>query len=101
MSRLTIIAMRLMGRGGEAACAEVAHHLQAYLDGHTDETEVRRIERHLEHCRRCGLEARTYLEIKAALSRGGAPIDLVAAARLTVFGESLLAIGDDKPDDQG
>jgi hypothetical protein len=100
MSRLTTIAMRLMRRGDEAACAEVAHHLQSYLDGNTDENEVRRIEKHLEHCRRCGLEARTYREIKSALSRRGAPIDPATAARLTAFGESLLAAGGDSPEEQ-
>ncbi|WP_198954543.1 anti-sigma factor [Kineosporia sp. R_H_3] len=100
-TRLTTAMMWLMGRGDEASCAEVARHLQSYLDGHTDATQVRRIEKHLEHCRRCGLEARTYREIKGALSRRGAPVDPAAAARLTAFGQSLLAAGGDRPDDEG
>ncbi len=96
MSRLTTTMMWLMGRGDEASCAEVARHLQSYLDGHTEETQVRRIDKHLEHCRKCGLEARTYREIKATLSRRGATVDPAAAARLTAFGQSLLAAGDDR-----
>lgn len=92
----TRLAMRLMGRGDEASCAEVADHLQAYLDGHTEPEQVQRITRHLEHCRRCGLETRTYTEIKSALARQGEPVDLDAVRRLTDFGQALLH-GDDEP----
>jgi anti-sigma factor (TIGR02949 family) len=84
------MAMRLMGRGDEASCAEVAEHLQAYLDGHTEPEQVQRIEKHLENCRRCGLESRTYTEIKSALARQGEPVDADAVRRLTDFGQALL-----------
>lgn len=90
----TRMAMRLMGRGDEASCAEVADHLQAYLDGHTEPEQVQRIAKHLEHCRRCGLESRTYTEIKSALTRQGEPVDLDAVQRLTDFGQALLRGGD-------
>jgi anti-sigma factor RsiW len=68
-------------------CAEVARVLQAYLDGETDEVTARRVAAHLEDCRRCGLEIRTYREIKNALARRQKPD---AVARLRGFGESLL-----------
>ncbi len=90
----TRMAMRLMGRGDQASCAQVADHLQAYLDGHTEPEQVQRIARHLEHCRRCGLELRTYTEIKSALARRGEPVDPAAVQRLTDFGQALLR-GDD------
>ncbi len=89
MTMCTRMAMRLMGRKDEASCAEVAAHLQAYLDGRTGSEQVRRIEKHLEYCRRCGLEARTYQEIKSALARRGGPVDPDAVRRLTAFGEAL------------
>lgn len=62
-----------------ATCREVGRVLQAYLDGHVDELTARRVARHLEMCRRCGMEASTYAEIKRSLaparrrrrSRGG------------------------------
>lgn len=88
--RFTRMAMRLMGRGHEASCAEVADHLQAYLDGHTEPEQVQRIAKHLERCRRCGLESRTYTEIKSALTRQGEPVDSDALQRLTEFGKALL-----------
>ena len=96
--RFTRMAMRLMGRGDEASCAEVADHLQAYLDGHTEPEQVQRIAKHLEHCRRCGLETRTYTEIKSALTRQGKPVDPAAVQRLTAFGQALLRGGDDPGD---
>ena len=87
--------MRLIGRGDEASCAEVARHLQAYLDGHTETGQVRRIEKHLERCRQCGLETRTYQEIKSALARRGTAVDLDAVRRLTAFGQALAAGDED------
>ncbi len=95
----TRLMMRLMGRGDEASCVETAHHLQAYLDGHTTSEQVRRISKHLEHCRRCGLEHRTYSEIKLALSRQDQAPDSEAVHRLTAFGQALLHHGDDVPGD--
>ncbi|MEJ2577471.1 MAG: zf-HC2 domain-containing protein [Kineosporiaceae bacterium] len=95
-SLFTRIAMRLMGRGDEASCAEVADHLQAYLDGHTDPEQMQRIAKHLEHCRHCGLEHRTYTEIKSALTRQSEPVDADAVRRLTDFGQALLH-GEDRP----
>lgn len=76
-----------------ASCREVGRHLQAFLDGEADDLTVRRIERHLEACRRCGLEARTYAEIKRALLRRDEGIDHLTVARLKNFGERLARAG--------
>lgn len=74
----------------EASCREVGKVLQAWLDGHVDDITARRVERHLEDCRRCGLEASTYSEIKAALARRALSLDDAAVERLQAFGERLL-----------
>lgn len=77
----------------EATCAEVAAVLQVYLDGMTDDLTARRVRRHLERCRRCGLEADTYEAIKDALSRRGSDVDAESLVRLREFGENLLTEG--------
>jgi anti-sigma factor RsiW len=82
--------------GQMKACMQVARVLQSYLDGETDEVTARRVAVHLEDCRRCGLEAATYREIKSALARLEPP-DPVAVQRLRGFGESL-ASGPDAGD---
>lgn len=77
----------------EATCAEVAQVLQSYLDGHVDDLTARRVRRHLEHCRRCGLESQTYLAIKDAIARRGREVDPAAVERLRSFGERLAHTG--------
>ena len=49
-------------------CHQVAQVLQTYLDGEIDAVTAVRISRHLEACRRCGMELRAYHEIKQALA---------------------------------
>lgn len=66
------------------SCMQVRRVLQRYLDGQLDEVTAKRVERHLEACRRCGLEAATYAEIKAALARRDG-LDPGAVERLTAF----------------
>lgn len=56
--------MRFHRPTDEAGCREMSRTLQAYLDGHVDEVTARRVARHLEACRRCGLEAEVYTRIK-------------------------------------
>jgi anti-sigma factor RsiW len=72
-----------------ASCMQVMGVLQAYLDGQTDQMTARRVANHLDACRRCGLEAATYREIKAALSRAGAPLDASAVERIRSFAVHL------------
>jgi anti-sigma factor (TIGR02949 family) len=74
----------------EATCAEVARVLQSYLDGQVDEMTARRVARHLDACRRCGLEARTYEAIKEALARQRTDVDAAALEGLRSFGERLV-----------
>lgn len=74
-------------------CMQVGRRLQRYLDDDLDELTARRIMRHLEHCRRCGMEAAAYTGIKASLARSGAPVADDALTRLRAFGERLIAEG--------
>jgi anti-sigma factor RsiW len=74
-----------------ASCMQVMRVLQSYLDGHTDDTTARRVASHLDACRRCGLEASTYREIKAALARKATPLDESSLERLRAFGSALVA----------
>ena len=91
-SQMSVLA-DLFGRQspGGIDCRRVARALQAVLDGEDDRPVADRVAVHLEDCRRCGLEADTYLRIKASLNRQGhAPIDQAALRRLRRFGDQLL-----------
>jgi anti-sigma factor RsiW len=76
-------------RREELRCREVGKVLQSYLDGELDELLAQRVTRHLEACRRCGMSAQTYTEIKRALRRsaGSPPED--ALGRLRAFSQQL------------
>ena len=91
---------RMRGNREIASCLEVGRVLQAYLDGQVDVVTARRVARHLEMCRRCGLEAQTYLAIKEALARGGRDVDADAVARLRDFGARLIDSDIEPPDDE-
>lgn len=85
-------------RAEPMSCAEVAAALQSHLDAEIDDLAARRVAAHLEHCRRCGLEADTYRAIKETIARRAAPLDLDTAERLRAFGERLLV---EQPDAGG
>lgn len=72
-----------------ARCVRTARVLQRYLDGETDETTARRVAEHLESCRRCGLQARTYNAIKRSLRSGVGEVDDLTLHRLHAFTRSL------------
>ncbi len=77
-------------RDDMATCRQVGRVLQAYLDGQADEVTMRRVEQHLEACRRCGLEVHVYEDLKAALARRSARVDRLAIERLRGFAYSLI-----------
>lgn len=87
---------RLRGTGEMASCMQAMRVLQSYLDGHTDEVTARKVSAHLDACRRCGLEAATYREIKAALARQASAPDRESLERLRAFGSAL--VSDPRPD---
>jgi predicted anti-sigma-YlaC factor YlaD len=75
------------------SCRQVGRLLQRYLDRDLDEVTARRIMRHLDDCRSCGLEFAAYTEIKATLARRGAPLPAETLDRLRAFGARLARDG--------
>jgi anti-sigma factor RsiW len=86
-------------RPEDLSCREVGKVLQSYLDGELDELLARRVVRHLDMCRRCGMAAETYAEIKQALRRSAGSPPQDAIARLRAFGDQL-AEGGVPPDQE-
>jgi anti-sigma factor RsiW len=78
-------------------CPEVGRLLQRNLDGEIDELKARRIARHLEDCRRCGMKAETYSAIKRTLREHRPSVSADTVERLRSFAERLAAEG---PDDE-
>ncbi|MDP8929430.1 MAG: zf-HC2 domain-containing protein [Actinomycetota bacterium] len=78
------------GRDDAVDCREVARVLQSYLDHELDQRTARKVSHHLEDCRRCGLEASTYRELKQRLSDLGQPVDPEVVERLRVFVDKLM-----------
>ncbi len=73
-------------------CHQVAKVLQSYLDGETEAPASSMVAEHLEVCRKCGLEASTYLAIKTAIAANSpesTPVDNDAVARLRDFADGL------------
>lgn len=70
-------------------CHEVGALLQHFLDDELDERRAARIAAHLEDCRRCGLEAEAYEQIKVSLAGRRADVPLDALKRLREFGRHL------------
>ena len=83
--------MRLFSRTPprQMECHEVGEVLQHYLDGHIDAERARRIEDHLEDCRRCGMEIETYERIKSTLAASRPEVPADSVERLRAFGERL------------
>lgn len=70
------------------SCAEVGAVLQQYLDDELDDTMVPLVRAHLEMCRRCGLEASVYRDVKDALAGRGEPSE-ESLERLREFGHRV------------
>ena len=79
----------LMSLSEMARCLRTSRALQRYLDGESDDLTAARVAAHLEECRRCGLQARTYLAIKQALRSGSRDVDDLTLHRLHAFSRSL------------
>lgn len=79
---------RFMSPAG-MSCRQAAKVLQTHIDGELDPERAALIEAHLDACRDCGLEADTYLEIKAALSREQLNLPEETIKKLRSFGEQL------------
>lgn len=80
--------LRRANRRSRMSCAEVAEVLQAYLDGELGADTVPLVEDHLESCRRCGLDASVYADVKHALANRVAPRP-ESVERLRAFGKRI------------
>ena len=58
---------------GRLSCHEVSRLVQRYLDDETDRATAAAVAAHLEDCRRCGMEADAYRDIKALCVAVGGP----------------------------
>ncbi len=89
MNRLKVLYVGMVGTPTIASCREVGQALQNYLDGQVEGITVRRIARHLELCRRCGMDAATYQQIKDGLRRSSGGLDRSTVSRLRDFAGDL------------
>lgn len=81
----------LRRRHEELPCSEVGRLLHAYLDRELEQDVLDAVSRHLEDCRRCGLEVEAYDGIKRALRRGGMTSEDETLVRLRSFAADLAA----------
>ncbi|HEX2026702.1 MAG TPA: zf-HC2 domain-containing protein [Nitriliruptorales bacterium] len=71
------------------ACRRARSLLQSFLDGQLEADLALVVARHLEACRRCGLELETYRALRGALT-GLRPVpDEAALERLAAFVDGL------------
>ena len=93
--------MTLFRRGSSAdrplSCRQVGKILQSFLDAELDDVTTDKVAEHLEDCRRCGMAADVYLEIKASLGREAPVVPEASLARLEEFARRLTAGGDGDP----
>lgn len=83
-----------MAMGGAGArrlrsCRQVGRVLQSFLDAELDAAVTDEVAEHLEDCRRCGMAADLYLEIKASLGRDAPSVAGDSLTRLDEFVQSL------------
>ncbi|MDZ7675322.1 MAG: zf-HC2 domain-containing protein [Acidimicrobiales bacterium] len=87
--------MNLFRRGAVAdrplSCHQVGKILQSFLDAELDEITTDKVAEHLEDCRRCGMAADVYLEIKASLGRDAPAVPEESLPRLEEFARRLTA----------
>ncbi len=80
--------MRIAREATRVSCRRVAKWIQSYLDGELDASQARSTAAHLEECRRCGLEARTYEALRVAIAAAGdatTRLEPAAVHRLRAF----------------
>jgi anti-sigma factor RsiW len=71
------------------SCVQVARILQQYLDEELDASRRALVAAHLGECRRCGLDEKSFREIKSALARRRHQIPAEPIDRLRKFAADL------------
>jgi hypothetical protein len=81
---------RLRGTVDEVRrCRDMEQLLQDFMDGELDVHETKYLLAHLEACRRCGLKATTYRDIKESLVRQRRALSSDTRAQLHTFLDEL------------
>ncbi len=81
----------------EPSCEQVAAVLQAYLDGELGPQDTERVAEHLEHCRRCQIEAETFERVISAIRRQRPAVGPEVSERLTALVDELAPPADAPP----
>lgn len=76
---------------GALNCIQVGKVLQQYLDDVVDPTTADLVAAHLDDCKRCGMKASEYRQIKRSLAQTPAEGDDAAIARLRDFAAKISA----------
>jgi anti-sigma factor RsiW len=76
-------------RKGGSRCIEVGRQIQHYLDDGLDPANAARVARHLDACRRCGLTAADYRQLKTALADTAGDLPSEPLDRLRRFAAAL------------
>jgi predicted anti-sigma-YlaC factor YlaD len=79
------------------SCRQVGRILQSFLDAELDDVTTDEVAEHLEDCRRCGMAADVYLEIKASLGRDAPVVPEESLTRLEEFARRLTTGGHSDP----
>lgn len=81
---------RMFGSRDVASCRQAGALMQSVLDGEADAATQAQVLRHLDACRRCGMEADTYRAIKASVvAQCPVEVDPQAVADLEAFARTL------------
>ncbi len=91
MRIISMLHPDLLRRRGGLTCLQSARIVQRYLDAELDDRSSALVEGHLEACHRCGLDARAYREIKAALRQRSQAPPPEQVHRLAAFVADLAA----------
>jgi len=94
MNVTSMVHLDMFRKKGGVTCLQVARILQQYLDDQLDEGAAARVADHLDECRRCGLDAESYREVKVALASRSRPPSPEQIERLTSFVTGLVTDGE-------
>jgi len=67
------LRQRMLGDDAVTSCLATRRELQRFLDGETDPAAAARTAGHLDACRACGLQARTYRTSRPVCAAAGLP----------------------------
>jgi len=87
----SMFQLDMFRKKGGVSCIQVARILQRYLDDQLDERAASQVADHLDECRRCGLDAESYREVKMALAHSSRPPSPERVERLTSFVAHLVS----------